>query len=377
MNDAYRHPAREIPFDDLLAGLEAARAQRAVYARGDGNGLLLWCYTPRCVYDSLWSESAIIARGLIVDPARKRVLATPFPKFFNLGEQGDDFPERPFEVFEKLDGSLIILFHDGDRWRTATKGAFDSSQAAWAAEHLSRLDLSALDKGTTYLTEAIYPENRIVIPYDETGLVLLAAYDADGYELSHADIGDVAARLSWRAAARYAFASQTDLMLRAAELPRTEEGFVVRFDDGLRLKIKGAEYRRIHALISRVTPLAVWEAMDAGDDLSAMRRDLPEEFWGDFDQIRGLIEARLERRIAEARAATAATAHLTDKEIGLGGGNLDPSLKPLVFACRRFGESFPDGRTLAQLMRSVRPTDNVLPGYEPSYAMARLIEEAV
>lgn len=124
-----------------------------------------------------------------------------------------------------------------------------------------------------------------------------------------------------------------------------------------------------------MTPLAVWEAMDAGDDLAAMRRDLPEEFWGDFDQIRGLIEARLERRISEARTATAATAHLTDKEIGLGGGNLDPALRGFVFACRRFGDSFPDGRTLSQLMRSVRPTDNVLPGYEASYAMARLIEE--
>lgn len=372
----HRHPARSIPFDALLAGLEAARAERAVYARGDGNGLLLWCYTPRCVYDSLWSPSAMLARGLILDPAGKRVLATPFPKFFNLGEREEGFPDLPFEVFEKLDGSLIILFHDGARWRTATKGAFDSAQALWAMDEIARHDLSALDRGTTYLAEALYPENRIVVPYAETGLVLLAAYDGDGHELDHDAIGDVAARLGWRAAARYAFASEAELIRRAAELPRTEEGFVVRFADGRRLKLKGAEYRRIHALISRVTPIAIWEAMEAGADLEAMRRDLPEEFWTDFDQILGLLRAELDRRVTEARTATAATAGYSDKEIGLGAGALDPALKPLVFACRRYGDAFPDDKSRKGLMRAIRPTDNVLPGYEASYAMARLLEEA-
>jgi len=371
-----RHPARTMTFEDLLSGLEAARAQRAVYARGDGNGLLLWCYTPRCVYDSLWSPHSTLARGLIVDPAARRVLATPFPKFFNLGESGESFPDRPFEVFEKLDGSLIILFHHQGQWRTATKGAFDSPQALWAAERLATLDLSALDPDTTYLAEAIYPENRIVVPYSETGLVLLAAYDGDGFELSYDALNEVAVRLSWRAAMRHAFESERDLVRHAAQLPKTEEGYVVRFADGLRLKIKGAEYCRVHALISRVTPIAIWEAMNAGADMAAMRADLPEEFWGDFDDIRALIEARLDQRVAEIRAATAATQHLSDKEIGLGAGGLDRETRPLVFFCRKSGDAFPDRRAREILMRWVRPTNNALPGYTASYAMARMLEEA-
>jgi hypothetical protein len=43
------------------------------------------------------------------------------------------------------------------------------------------------------------------------------------------------------------------------------QGFVVRFADGLRLKLKGSEYRRIHALISRRTPLAMGEGLNASD----------------------------------------------------------------------------------------------------------------
>jgi RNA ligase len=80
-------------------------------------------------------------------------------------------------------------------------------------------------------------------------------------------------------ARRHSYDSVSQLLLEAKDLPADEEGFVVRFDDGGRLKIKGAEYRRIHALISRITPLAMWEIMQAGDDLAKVRRDIPEEFW--------------------------------------------------------------------------------------------------
>lgn len=371
-----RHPARTMDYDELIEGLEAARAAGAVYARQDGSGLVLWCYTSRCVYDSLWSPHAVIARGLVIDPAARAVVATPFPKFFNLGEEGRGFPDGEFEVFEKLDGSLIIIFHHDGRWRTATKGAFDSAQAIWAGERLATHDLSALDPSTTYLAEAIYPENRIVVPYDESQLVLLAAYDAEGLELEHGSLCEVAEALGWRAAERFSFASESELVVHAADLPKTEEGFVIRFGDGLRLKLKGAEYRRIHALISRVTPLAMWEAMAAGDDLESIRRDLPEEFWGDFDQIIGLLQARLAGRVAEVEAAAARVAALSDKELGLGGGGLEPDIRNLVFARRRYGPNFATGRSGEALMRWLRPTGNALPGYVASYAMARLLEEA-
>lgn len=268
------HPARILPFRDLVDALQA-RAERLVYEQVGPGGLRLYCYTNSCVYNEQWNDATLIARGLVLDVDNQTVVATPFPKFFNASEQGENIPDLPFETFEKVDGSLIIMFWHAGEWRTATKGAFGSSQAAWAAERLKGCDLSTLRRGTTYLAEAVYAENRIVVRYAQDELVMLAAYDEAGAELSYAKLRETAERLGWRTARRHAYQSMSRLMAEANDLSVDAEGFVVRFDDGLRLKIKGAEYRRIHALVSRITPLAMWEIKQAGDDLEKVRRDIP------------------------------------------------------------------------------------------------------
>ncbi|WP_245449663.1 T4 RnlA family RNA ligase [Rhizobium leguminosarum] len=374
MNDPI-HPARQIPFPDLIAGLKRAQGLGHVHRRPNAtNTLQLYIYTPRCVYEDGWDQFSLIARGLIVDEGAGRVVATPFPKFFNVGERHGEVPDLPFEAFEKLDGSLIIVFNDAGRWHAATKGAFDSEQALWAQARLDAHDLSGLSPDTTYLFEAVYPENRIVVRYAEPAMVMLAAYHASGLEVTYDEVRTTSQALGWRAAERHEFGNMADMMLHTATLPRNNEGFVVRFTDGLRLKLKGSEYRRIHALISRCTPLALWEAMAAGDDMAAIRRDLPEEFWSDFDNIVLLLTkeyAAMERKVAELAASVA---HLSDKELGLTLNSLPADVGPYVFGLRKAGAIV--GKSRDALMRSIRPTGNVLPGYQPSYAMGRVIDEA-
>jgi RNA ligase len=368
------HPARKIPFEDLLAGLERARVAGHVGVRDCPQGRRLYIYTNRCVYENGWDEFSLLARGLILHPASKRVVATPFPKFFNVGERGDTIPNLAFEVFEKVDGSLGILHFFEGAWRASTKGAFDSRQARWIESRLNERDLSALVPGTTYLVEAVYPENRIVVRYDVDELVLLAAYREDGLELDVEELEKVAARLDWRFARRHAFGSFVDLVSHARSLPKTEEGFVIRFSDGLRLKVKGSEYQRIHALISRCTPLATWEAIAAGDDLEAIRRDMPEEIWGDFDAIRSILGARISGIEAKVAATAEELRSATDKEVGLRLRSLDPEVQPLIFHWRKAGGKL-EGRARDTLLRMIRPTNNDLPGYTPSYAMGRIVEE--
>jgi len=368
------HPARKLPFDDLIAGLEAARAAGNVGRRDGTDGRSLYVYTNRCVYDNGWDDFSLLARGLIVHLGEKRLLATPFPKFFNAGERGGTIPDLPFEVFEKVDGSLGILHHFEGSWRASTKGAFGTPQAAWMESRLADHDLSALVPGDTYLVEAVYPENRIVVRYARAELVLLAGYREDGSEFSFEALRDIADCMGLRAAKRYPIASFSDLVEHTGLLPATEEGFVIRFSDGLRLKLKGAEYRRIHALISGCTPLALWEAMAAGDDLEAIRRDLPEEFWDDFDQINALLASQV-TAIKDKVARTAeAFKDLSDKDVGLKLRTLDPQVQPLIFHWRKSGGKLED-RPLAALHRLVRPDGNVLPGYTPSHAVNRVAEE--
>jgi RNA ligase len=369
------HPARTIPFAELWAGLQAARTDGMVMMRLDADtGRSLWCYTTRCVYEGSWDTFSRLARGLVLHERTQQVVATPFPKFFNLGERGQAIPELPFEVFEKLDGSLIIIHFHESQWRAATKGAFDSAQALWAETRLAQQNLAALQPGTTYLAEALYPENRIVIAYAEPALVLLAAYDAEGLELETTALQQVATALGWRLAERYRYHSFADLMAAAQRLPANREGFVIRFANSLRLKVKGTEYRRIHALISHCTPLALWEAWAAGDDLNTIRRELPEEFWSDFDSIMTLLQQAMAAFTTRITQAVAAVTDLTDKELGLHLAEQAEDVRSFLFPWRKSGGNL-TGKNREALFRAIRPTGNILTGYTPLYAMKRVADE--
>lgn len=371
-----KHPARTMPFDQLWEGLQQAKSEKLVVENVGADGLRLYCYSESCVYDRQWSDITLIARGIILDSEGKRVVGTPFPKFFNVGEGGTLVPDLPFETFEKLDGSLIILFHHKGEWRTATKGSLSSEQAKWARNWISRYDLSLLDKETTYLAEAIYPENRIVVHYSHAGLVLLGAYKGDGHEMTYDEIHSLGERLGWKVAKRHSFGAVSELLALAKELPPSEEGFVIRFSNGLRLKIKGDEYCRIHRLVSRLTPLAMWEALQAGDNLEELRRQLPEEFWADFDSITAILQNQITELVANVKEEAEAVAGLSDKEVGLRLETFPETVRRFIFPYRKSGGDLLSGRTRDLVFRTIRPDANRLEGYEPSSAMNRVFDAA-
>lgn len=379
------HPARALPFAELAGKLSAAVDKGLVRAT-ERDGATLYCYTKDCVYNRAWDDVTTLARGLILDHAQGKVIATPFPKFFNVGERAfDTLPDLPFETFEKMDGSLIIVYWHREQWRAATKGSLNSDQAQWAERELGKVNQLHFYPGATYLCEAIYPDNRIVIHYPFTGLVLLAAYADDGRELAYRNVRAIAGDLGWRTAHRYEYAHVSDLMARALELPVTEEGFVLRFSNGLRLKLKGDEYCRVHRLISGCTPLALWETMLHGDNLAAIRKDLPEEFWPDFDKITGILAVRLATFVSQVETAVASVADLDNKELGLTLKTRIPGpWADFVFHCRKHGNLLPPcdpskANPVPMIRRSifdhVRPTGNRLDGYTPSSAVHRVQED--
>lgn len=377
MTDVQRHFARTLPYDELLAGLEAAQAEQAVYDKIDpATGLQLWAYTSSCVYDRKWSVFSRHARGLILDPAERRVVATPFPKFFNLGETDDALPSEPFEVFEKVDGSLIVLFHFAGQWRASTRGAFGTEQAVWAERWMGDFDLSPLEIGHTYLAEAVYPENRIVIPYDEQGLVLLSAYDAHGFELDRGVLQQTADSLGWRLARRHVFDSFDDMAAQAKSLPEHDEGYVVRFASGYRVKVKSPAYCQLHALIHRVTPLGLWDLLADGEDTQAVRRRLPEELWDDFDAILQVLQQAIDDSIAEVGQFAASVAHLEDKDVGKMREEIPPSIFAKLFFYRRNPDLRSDRRAFEKILREIKPKGNVLPGYTPSATLTRMVGDA-
>ena len=72
--------------------------------------LTIYTYTRDCQHEGRWNAITTVCRGLIADDAGN-IIARPFGKFFNYGEHGvrdyaPPLPIEPFEVYEKLDGSL-------------------------------------------------------------------------------------------------------------------------------------------------------------------------------------------------------------------------------------------------------------------------------
>ena len=144
--------------------------------------LTIWNYSEKVQYDNLWDDITLQTRGLVTDNNGK-IVARPFKKFFNI-EEGKHTSTSDFDVYEKMDGSLGILFNYNGEWVLATRGSFTSDQAVKGLEILQNYDYQKLHKGYTYLFEIIYKENRIVVQYDYEDLILLGMIETKtGYEV--------------------------------------------------------------------------------------------------------------------------------------------------------------------------------------------------
>lgn len=117
--------------------------------------LFIWNYSPKVQYEKLWDDITLQCRGLVTN-SKGDIVARPFKKFFNYEEyKPEDIPNEEYVVYEKMDGSLGILFYYNE-WILATRGSFTSPQAIKGKEILKKYPLEKLDKNNTYLFEIIY-----------------------------------------------------------------------------------------------------------------------------------------------------------------------------------------------------------------------------
>jgi RNA ligase len=371
------HPARIIAFDELYQGLLTNVKAKNIVRVIDGD-LEIFNYTTHAQYNANWNVFTLIARGLVLDVKKQVVIATPFPKFFNYGEAKVWDADRTGDVFvyQKYDGSLGVVFFDGEKWRVATRGSFDSDAAIWGQKWFDEnIDTSILEIGNTYVFEIIYLGNRVVVSYDFQGMVLLSAYDLNGCEYTRKQVENLADKLKIRVTEIEKFQSVDKLLQASQTLDRNSEGWVIRFANGHRLKVKGAEYCRLHRLTSQVTPLAIWEILKEGDDLEAVRKELPEEHLQEFDKICSILAAKLESLIKDVAEVCQSKQHLSDKDIGLAlnkgewldGTPVNLIERKFIFAVRK--QNFLDNvrkpgdgcRKMA--FESFRPAGNFLDGY--------------
>jgi len=325
-------------YQKLLRETEEGRV--TVSTEGD---LQIFKYTQSTHIEGLWNEVNRQARGIIFR-TDGTIVARPFGKFFNLGEVSEtsleNLPSGEAAVFEKLDGSCGIGFLDNGLWRLATPGSLSSDQAKAGSSMLyinPGYDLSALPLDCTPVFEIVYPGNRIVCDYtrDTRGpqfLALLAVLEHNGQEWHQSRVDQIAAKCGFPRPRRCNVDIHSDI-----SFPDNEEGYVVLFENGLRVKVKSPGYLRIHRLLNYMTPKGVIELI-RGKEYRAMLDSLPPSIARDFDDIRAAVQCQFDKLKADAHANLFAMhclvgEHAARKDQALWiQANVAPEKRGLVFA---------------------------------------------
>lgn len=243
--------------------------------------LSIWNYEEIVHYQDVWCPITLMARALIVETSTGKIVGRALPKFFNHSEKCKSaiIPkhEGDFRVFDKIDGSLFVLFYYKDTWVYTSRGSFSSEQAKEGEcilkeafpQHLD------LDKNLTYVFELIYPEGRIVVDYGpERTVKFLTAYEVDGTE--HLIIDDMKSK-GFNVVTEHHLTDKSLDELCMMNTPN-HEGFVIRYSDGNRVKVKFEDYIKLHRVRTNFSNKIIFEKWMSDIPLEEALKDIPDEF---------------------------------------------------------------------------------------------------
>lgn len=196
-------------------------------------------------------------RGLIFNPDGK-IMSRPFHKFFNVNERDETQSHKidllkTHTILEKMDGSMIRPLRVNGKLRLGTKmGITDVSILAEKWLHAKPKLLTEfmdilLQQNVTPIYEFVAPNNRIVIDYKDTDLVLLAMrHNITGEYLDISQFRDVKDFMFTLVPAYGSITGEMSDYVDTARQRKNREGDVIIFDDGHMVKIKNDWYVQLH-----------------------------------------------------------------------------------------------------------------------------------
>lgn len=237
----------------------------------------IYNYSRDCQIGNHWDNITMSCRGLVIDEDGN-IIGRPFTKFFNweqLKSVGLSVPDEPFDVYEKMDGSLIITFYYMNEWIVASRGSFISDYAVKAKEILDKkYNVNLLSKSNTYCFELLWREHVIVLTPEKDDVILLGSFiTSNGKEIN---VQTDYYKNNFNVVKKYD--GITDIAKIKETIGPDREGVVVRFKNGFRMKIKGEEYIRLHKIITNLSTIDIWEALKNNVDLSVFFEKVPDEF---------------------------------------------------------------------------------------------------
>ena len=247
--------------------------------------LTIWNYSQKTQYEGKWDEITLHCRGLVTDD-EGNIVARPFQKFFNI-EEAKHRATKEFEVYEKMDGSLGIFFYFKGEPVFASRGSFTSEQAIKGTELLNKYNWkNCTHEDYTYMFEIVYPSNRIVVNYgDAEELIVLGVINTTtGEECKFDEMESEGFNIvmKYHTIKNYEYLKSLNW--------ENKEGFVIKFANGDRCKIKFEDYLRLHKIMTEISTKSVWECLSNGDNIYEILKDVPDEFFKGIEKYTKELE---------------------------------------------------------------------------------------
>lgn len=291
---------------------EADNGYITIREHPEDSNLVILNYTELTTYERRWNKYTMSSRGLILDltdiknNGRIYILAKPFEKFPNYNSNEiegyeDDIDFSDIEsITEKMDGSLGISYFFNGEIRFATRGSFNSDQAIkatemWRNKYADKFNwIGYINFPYTMLVEIIYPQNRVVVDYK--GFEDLVALGVINLTLMTDEplfrVRTIADSLSMPTTKECKHDLHKLLEMKKT-ISANKEGWIVKFGNGKRLKIKGDEYLRVHKAVYGLSDKAKVRAW-ADDKMDELIKSIPEEFRDEIEELKEELDGQLE-----------------------------------------------------------------------------------
>ncbi len=247
-------------------------------------------------FPSGWTDPIRLCRGIVFDLSGNLV-ALPFPKFFNFGEHEEtkNLPDEPFEATAKFDGHLGVIFEYDGQLLLTTRVMFDGPTGQLGNVMLNRYAekygwQKSYPGNVTVCAEIVHPNTHVLTDYGQREeLVAIGAFDRttlDDY--CHCRLGDLADQLQLSAADVWPGENVADLVeYMRDDTVTNREGFVARFQSGLRVKFKFKTY--IGKMVAQKLSYPYLMNRFRTGNLRRMLDTLPEEVMPEALQMLGQI----------------------------------------------------------------------------------------
>lgn len=198
-------------------------------------------------------------RGIILNSqADWQIISYPYDKFFNYGEgNAATIDWSHAQVYEKLDGSLMVLYFYDGKWQVQSSGTPDASgevndfnitfaELFWKVWEELGYQLPQ-DIGQCFMFELMTPYNRIVVPQKDKNLVLHGARNIN--TLQEIDPHIFSNKYGWNIVKSYPLSNWEEVINASRNLdPMDSEGYIVCDRAFHRVKVKSPQYVAISHL---------------------------------------------------------------------------------------------------------------------------------